>query len=136
MSISGIQELMNDLKKIHRYEIVKHLEACNEMLKIREKTSLAHVHAPLKILELKDPVIELLKDPENERLEYLVAEAAKNMYQTYFAQLRPRTFPTERLSNQLDTLKKVTKHQNIPEIEELSERLNQVRQVMLDLDHS
>ena len=64
MSISGIQELINDLKKIHRYEIVKHLEACNEMLKIREKTSLAHVHAPLKILELKDPVIELLKDPE------------------------------------------------------------------------
>ena len=73
---------------------------------------------------------------QNERLAYLVAEAAKNMYQTYFAQLRPRTFPTERLSNQLDTLKKVTKHQNIPEIEELSERLNQVRQVMLDLDHS
>ena len=37
MSISGIQELINDLKKIHRYEVVKHLEACNEMLKIREE---------------------------------------------------------------------------------------------------
>ena len=66
----------------------------------------------------------------------MVAEAAKNMYQIYFAQLRTRTFPTERLSNQLDTLKQLSKHQNIPEIEELSERLNQVRQVMLDLDHT